>query len=403
MGSGKEQHMRGKKIVFIFGLTHPFSNGVGNCTLSYGGALARRGHHCSVLTCRLSKDDPVVETYRNVTFHRILRYTVAGSRFLGILHLGTIGLWQIYRHLRQVRPDYLVGMMLDYGVISALMGWLLGIPSITNAQGSDVDEVKTLFRKLETLYSLKSNTIVTTTNNEFKQKMLRRHRRDIALWPNILDEEMVPKVEPVPLEPGKFHLMAVGRLVRMYGIETKGISYIIKAMAELEGCHLHILGEGPLRSEYEALIDELGIADRVTLHGQQSRETVFRYMKAVDALVFPSLTEGLSMTVIEAMFVGLPVVTTRVGGQADHIRDGVNGFFVEKAGSDSIRDKVRQLQKNPALLEKVSQASREYFREHFSFEAYARIFEQTVLAVRPDQPGEKTAPSILKTQPRKAS
>jgi glycosyltransferase involved in cell wall biosynthesis len=270
-------------------------------------------------------------------------------------------------------------MMLDYGVISAFMGRLFRIPSVTNAQGSDVDEVSTWFRKLETLYALKNNRVVTTTNSEFREKLLMRHNRPIQIWPNILDRQLLPKPTSCHLNGNAFHMLAVGRLVRVNGVETKGISHIIEAMKSLEGCHLHILGEGPLSVEYKARIRKLGIEDRVTLHGYQPRETILGFMRAADVLLFPSMTEGLSMTVIEAMLMGLPVITTAVGGQADHIAEGVNGFFVERASSESIVQKVRYISQNRNVLCEISKNAVQHFTNHFSFEAFAKHFQETVL------------------------
>jgi glycosyltransferase involved in cell wall biosynthesis len=220
---------------------------------------------------------------------------------------------------------------------------------------------------------------VTTTNNEFKEKLSARCDRPIEIWPNILDSKLLPDPSPVHLDRDIFHMLAVGRLVRINGIETKGISLIIEAMKSLDDCHLHILGEGPLALEYQAQIERLGIVNRVTLHGYKPRETILGFMKEADILVFPSLTEGLSMTVVESMLMGLSVVTTPVGGQADHIREGENGFLVDRGSSESIAEKVRTIRKNPDILKSVSRAGRIYFDNHFSFEAFARQFEKTVL------------------------
>ncbi|GAX60361.1 glycosyl transferase, group 1 [Candidatus Scalindua japonica] len=367
-----------KKVTFIFGITHPVSNGVGNCTLSYAAALAQAGYETSVLTCLLSPEDPACEVYHGVKFFRILRYRILGSRILGIIHMATVGYLRILLHLRYTKPDIIVGMMLDYGTISAFMGSLLGIKSITNAQGSDVDEVVTTFRKLETLYALKKNNIVTTTNTEFKEKLLLRWKRKIILWPNILDENLIPETKSVSLNYGFFNIVAVGRLVRINGIETKGIGHIIKAMQGLERCNLYIFGDGPLASEYKELIKELNLEDNIILCGHQSREIMLNYFKSANVLVFPSLTEGLSMTVIEAMYSGLPVISTKVGGQADHIKDGINGFFVEKASSQSIKDKIKYLMANPDVLKTVSRNAKSYYNEHFSFKAFTKSFEKTI-------------------------
>lgn len=99
-----------------------------------------------------------------------------------------------------------------------------------------------------------------------------------------------------------------------------------KLLEACPDCQLELVGDGDLRPQIEQLIDELGIRDRVVLHGMQSN--VHPYLQDADMFVLPSTYEGNPMTIIEAMGTGLPIVATRVGGIPDMVRDGETALLV---------------------------------------------------------------------------
>ena len=78
---------------------------------------------------------------------------------------------------------------------------------------------------------------------------------------------------------------------------------------------MNIIGTGPLTAELKGLAEELGVSDRVRFLG--FKKNVYDYMAHCDALIMPSLHEGLPYTVLEAMSLGLPVIASRVGGLAE--------------------------------------------------------------------------------------
>ena len=89
------------------------------------------------------------------------------------------------------------------------------------------------------------------------------------------------------------------------------------------------MGDGPLRASLEAQAASLGISDHVTFTG--ARSDTPDLMRSFDVFVLPSLNEGISNTILEAMATGLPVVAGRVGGNPELVADGVTGRLYDPA------------------------------------------------------------------------
>jgi glycosyltransferase involved in cell wall biosynthesis len=105
--------------------------------------------------------------------------------------------------------------------------------------------------------------------------------------------------------------------------------------------------------------------DRAQLLGQAAAHRVVTYMQAADAYVQPSRLEGLSNATMEAMAVGLPVVTTSAGGQSELVRDGVNGWLVPTADPAALRRAMDELARRPELAAALGAEARRTIVEHF--------------------------------------
>src|SRR5207245_9607258 len=112
---------------------------------------------------------------------------------------------------------------------------------------------------------------------------------------------------------------------------VKNQTCLVQAFARLAGTHpamfLVIAGEGRCRSSLEDLARQSNVASRVRFLGERS--DLPRLLQAMDVFVLPSVAEGMSNTLLEAMASGLPIVATRVGGSPEVVADGINGLLVE--------------------------------------------------------------------------
>jgi L-malate glycosyltransferase len=122
------------------------------------------------------------------------------------------------------------------------------------------------------------------------------------------------------------------------------------------------------------LAGRLGIADRLVFTG--FRLDVADLLREVAVSVLPSLSEGLSNVLLESMAAGVPVVTTRVGGNAEAVVDGETGFVVPARDPGAIARAIGALLDDPGLVRRMGQAGSRRIVEHFSLEGMARATER---------------------------
>jgi glycosyltransferase involved in cell wall biosynthesis len=129
---------------------------------------------------------------------------------------------------------------------------------------------------------------------------------------------------------------------------------------------LCMVGDGPDRMQLEQRAHDLGLARDTVFLGYQ--EDVAPFYAAFDALVLPSGNEGTPVSVIEALAAELPVVATRVGGVADVVQDGEDGFLVAAGATDDLADRLALLARDPALRARMGKHGRERVLPRYAVE-----------------------------------
>ena len=163
-------------------------------------------------------------------------------------------------------------------------------------------------------------------------------------------------------------LLYVGRLSW-----EKGVDVLLEAVSGLPpSTRLVVAGEGRLRRSLESSAREIDC--EVEFAGWVDREQLPRLMARARLLVLPSRTEAHPMVALEALAAGLPVVASNVGGVAETVRDGVNGWLVPSERPDLLRAAMVDALADPARLESLRSAARESAQE-FSLEAFAQSLE----------------------------
>lgn len=145
--------------------------------------------------------------------------------------------------------------------------------------------------------------------------------------------------------------------------ENKNHELIIKVILECKDLKLHycMAGEGNKRSYLENLVIENGISDKVTFLGY--RKDINELLSINDIFCFPSLREGLPVSLMEAMAAGLPVVCSDIRGNTDLIQDGEGGFLCSINDIDNFSDKIKILSQDKELREKMGKVNIENIKK----------------------------------------
>lgn len=181
-----------------------------------------------------------------------------------------------------------------------------------------------------------------------------------------------PKADPPQAETS--NLLIVGTIANLY--PTKGIEYLVEAASHLRKLDFRgksnfpiflIIGEGPERPKLEKLIQKYNLKNNFFLLGHIP--DAYKYLKAFDIFVLPSLKEGFPYAILEAMSAGLPIVATKVGGVPEIIDSGNTGWLIEPKNSHDLAEKITTLLKDENLRENLSAYAKQIVTKNFSLAA----------------------------------
>lgn len=181
---------------------------------------------------------------------------------------------------------------------------------------------------------------------------------------NGVDPVIPVSVETQPQKHG-FTLLFVGRLAPIKNLATL-IRATALAIPRIPGLQLWLVGHGSERPSLEALTNELGIQDHVTFWGE--RLDVAGFFSAADLFCMSSTSEGLPMSLLQAMSVGLPAVVTDVGGMAEAVRNAHAGSTAPVRDAAQMADAIVLLASNPPQRDLFSENARTAYNEHFTLE-----------------------------------
>lgn len=169
--------------------------------------------------------------------------------------------------------------------------------------------------------------------------------------------------------------LRIGIIARLAPV--KDIATLVRAMAIVHQRNPHLLlsivGDGPERDFLESLVNDLELSSVVTFHG--FRRDIPEVLREIDIFTLSSLSEGTSITLLEAMASAKPVVVTDVGGNPAIVEQGVNGFLVPAGEPDSLAQALLRLANDPVLCQSMAAANINKVTEHYSIQAMARRYE----------------------------
>jgi glycosyltransferase involved in cell wall biosynthesis len=181
------------------------------------------------------------------------------------------------------------------------------------------------------------------------------------------------------LKKDHYELLTIGKLVK-----RKGIDLLIRSLKilEKEGFNvlLKIAGEGPERNNLEILAKKLGLNNVIFLGWVPRKELVNLYRNC-DVYVHSSYAETIPAAIREAMSVGRPIVTTNVGVIDEYLKDGENGFLINKRDEYEFAEAIAKLLSDENLRYKIGLNNRRYALEKFSLrniiKQWLEVYEET--------------------------
>lgn len=158
--------------------------------------------------------------------------------------------------------------------------------------------------------------------------------------------------------------------------EYKGHRFAFEAIRRLRDAghavRYELIGDGEIRADLGRLADRVGIGESVAFLGFVPDP--FPVMNSWDVYLQPSLEEGLSIAVLEAMALGKPVICTTAGEMAQVVEDGYEGLLVEPGDPEAIARAIRQLRSDPELPIRIGEAARLRIERDFNIERTARAY-----------------------------
>ncbi|RJR41954.1 MAG: glycosyltransferase [Deltaproteobacteria bacterium] len=325
--------------------------------------------------------DPRDLLLRNGIEHRVLPMSAS---FLDVRVLTPL-----VRLLRRERPDILHCHLLRANLYGRFAGRLAGVAKIVNTiHGVDEYMVRGDFtsrslRLAERLSAPLVSRYVAVSENA-RQAVVERLKIPPGRVSTILNAlDLDPFRQPeagrralraeLGLSPDAVVIGSVGRLAPL-----KNLAFLIEQMKELAvsfpQAELVIIGEGPERPALENLIAALNLGDKVRLPG--FRADIPRMLPALDLFAFPSLSEGLSIALLEAMAAGLPCVVMDVGGNGEAVAHGHTGYVVPYGDSSAFASALSHLLKDASLRKKLGTAGKNRAFTLFNPQRLATQYEE---------------------------
>ena len=219
------------------------------------------------------------------------------------------------------------------------------------------------------------------------QEMLNRMVLDFGLneekgfvnRPAIDIEKFGFRNEKIPTD--KTIVISTGRLeyVKGFVFAFLGIQQLVKDGIDLE---YRIVGGGKEEEYLRFLIQRLGLKNSVKLLGPLSPDKVGLELAGADIYLSSSLSEGISNAVLEAMAIGLPVISTNVGGMPEVVEDGITGLLVGPYAPEQIADAIKRYIAQPNMRNTCINRARERVETDYSFERLVQVFDESYMELK---------------------
>ena len=307
--------------------------------------------------------------------------TSSGRPALFALPKAALTLARLALCLKRFRPDVInvhfpTGTTLYFLALRPLFRYRL----VLSVHGSDILRPTAQMRRHLPRF-LAAADAVTVVSNDLATKvetMTAGQQPRISVIPNGVDPAFWSPGEVESQQAGNrmseaASLVAIGRL-----LPVKGFDVLIEALANLPQAQLEIIGAGTERERLESLARHHGVQNRLLFSGHLSAEAVRRRMRSADLLVMPSRSEGLPLTLLEALCCGLPVVASDVGAVGE-VLTVTTGKVVPPEDAQRLAQTIASaLALNSGLSRAEARARGLQYSAAVAYTAYVRVFDKVL-------------------------
>jgi len=323
---------------------------------------------------------------------------------LGVVHLDVIrrrirplwdlvGLFRLRSFLRREEYSIVHTHTSKGGFIGRLAAWLAGVPVIVHTvHGFAFHEqspalVRILYSALERLAARWCHRIVSVS--EFHERW--------AVELNICSPLQIQAIPNGITPPGRSDGCELTRLRHELGVgegdlliltparlaADKGLSYLVEAAAILNrdvgGYRIAIAGDGPVRARLERLARDRGVSGAVTFLG--FRQDIGDLLAAADLVVLPSLREGLSISLLEAMAAGKPIIASSIGSHREVAAQAEMARLVPPADPVALAEAIQEFAGDPALRAHLAASARSLFEARYTEDRMLNAYRQLYLSL----------------------
>jgi glycosyltransferase involved in cell wall biosynthesis len=331
----------------IFTLASLGSGGAERVVSLLANKMAEQGHQVEIICLKFN------DVYYKL--HPEVKVTLAMQQTKNRL---TEVFW-LRKYIKQVNPDMVIAF--TEGVYCFTIAALLGtkIPVIASERLDP--SAMTWKRNLLKRFLLPHADWLVVQTKTIKDYFPKSIQKKTSIIFNPVNEKVSLTPSPSPKDEGndaeEGKLNRIISVARLY--PQKNQEMMIRAFAKIAEKYpdwkLVIYGEGPLRVELEALVSSFKLQERVLLPGRT--EKVIEELRKSKIFCLSSDYEGMSNSMIEAICVGLPIVTTKVSGTDELVNDGINGYVVEIGDVDGMASALKKLMSDEHLMQQMGENS----------------------------------------------
>jgi sugar transferase (PEP-CTERM/EpsH1 system associated) len=301
---------------------------------------------------------------------------------------------RLYRLFRRLRPAVVHTRNLA-ALEAAVPAWAAGVPvRIHGEHGwnrADPDGRRRRYQYVRGLYRPFVGRYVALSRHQ--EEYLERQvgvpsHRVSQIYNGVDTERFRPAQARSPIagcpfgQPEDFIAGWVGRMDPVKDLPNLLQGFARASHSSRSRLRLVLVGDGPTRPAVERLVEQLGLRERVWLAGE--RADIAEVMRGLDCFVLPSLGEGISNTILEAMASRLAVIATRVGGNPELIEPGMTGLLVPPGDSDALADALVRYSTDRAMARRHAKAARRVAQSRFSLARmvadYCSLYETALAA-----------------------